>query len=503
MKTLFNQKKVAKLLFFTFVVILVIRIILLGNNVAIFPGEHCHIAHSLVSGNGYGNPFNFPTGTTAWTLPLSVFFTASVIYFTGMSVFGFVLLSIIKFVVLSLAFYYLLKLINPSDDKINNFLFYLIFLFYVYLNFTSIIRANDDTWIAASLMIFLLIFSCEYYKSNSLFAKVGLAIVSLLIPIGQPALVVPLILLLLLPFINLIRTRYFRKKSFPFIQNQHVKIRHFFLWGLAFFLLTGIWAFRNYKVFHAPVLSKSNLWFEFYMCNVIDRNGVSSGSSWVIAHPYDNSQLCREILKQGELQWLEKYKQIGLKYIKTHQDEYYRKFFNRIKNGLVFVEFRNDCIESPVLKELSDNDERELSDHTLIWDSHWLCLEMNENEFVHVINLLKIDEKQKIINAWKEGKKIYQKKMFAVTYLVGGIMMAGIPFFGLVFLSIVGYRRTLVSLIAVIYLLYLATYFFVSHEIRYQIPLFILQSAIVLLNIEYLRSKFFKDYENSIACSVL
>lgn len=484
MRNLFSQRNISLLFFATCLLIVVVRFALMHADAINFIGEENNIGASVAQCHGYSSPFKYPTGPTAWTLPLPVLLNAATTWIAGQTMIGYFIQAVIRFLMLSLACYFFLKILNPDNKITGNILFIAILSFYIYLDFPSYFYYNDDSWIATVLMAFLAITIYNLYEKNGTDNFTGILLLAIFIPLGQPSLIIPLILLIGFSFSHWLLG--FKNKGLFFIKNDQLKLKHFIVWGMAFTISIGSWTYRNYETFHTFVPSKSNLWFEFYMSNVIDKDGVASSSSWRIAHPYENQKLCEEIKQQGEIRWLSHYKIAGHEYVDQNTSAYHHKVINRAKNALVYTDMRYDFIENEYLKTLVPSDKQKLANQQMIMFSNWLCLGYGQDEFDTKINALSLSQPQLIKEVWLKDKVKYEKSKYGIRNLVSGLAKGIIPVFFMIFLIISGHQRKITVITGVIYLLFLTPYILVSHETRYQLPLIMFQAAMVYLMTDWL-----------------
>ena len=438
------------------------------------------IARSIIAGKGFANPFDVETGPTAWIPPLLVYVFIPIYKTIGDNFAGHFFIMFIQIIGISVGFYYLLKTWSITAFKKNNLIVFIIFIFLIFSYPLQIFRMINDLWLYI-LISCLEIYALTNYIKNGKSLSI-LILLSILIPLAAPIFAPGFIIVMLLLFlsdfghkINFKLLRIFPKIGKPrFIQ--------IILIGIIFGLSVSVWAIRNYRVFDKLILSKSNQWFEFYLSNVKDEDGILSESTVENYHPDRNREKFKDEIKaKNEVGWLKQYDSISHVYLKEHRADYYKKVLNRCKNTLIFTEADNNMIGTYIAINMPDSDKLKLSENFMIKDTNWVCINSNPTMIWKKISKLFPYKEHELYDNWKKCKVSYLHAKYSKRYLFTGLMMALFPLLSLIFLVVFARKidRTFVYSISIIYFVYLIPYILISHEVRYQQPLYGLQSLLI------------------------
>ncbi len=450
-----------------------------------FHGEVANIAKSIVSGNGFGNPFNYETGPTSWQPPLLPYIIASIFKLLGQTHSALMIIGLLGKVIIFFSYIYLLKAFDRFQIKYNKVLLFLtILVYFVFFNAPGSISINYGT--LAILFIAFILYYTAVFLSEGKYAFFIIA--GFLIPVLVPALALPFTVLIALFFFIWLIKKISSWSYFPF--SEKINLKPFFLIGFSFCFSVLIWTTRNYIVFKEIIPSKSNTWFEFYMSNVVDKVGILHNSTWRVAHPLENKKLCKSINELGETVWLEQYEKIGEDYKLNHKREYRKKIFNRFKNAFIFIDFSYDFISTDYLKNLNTNTKSILEEQKFILYDSYLTLYFSTNEIKSKIDSLPISakEKEELLVDWQKAKTLLSQDKKAPTRLYHGFLKATLPTISIILLLIFQFTKRLNKpeflLTAVtLYLIYFIPYVLISHEMRYQRPVLLLQVAFVYLSL--------------------
>jgi hypothetical protein len=136
----------------------------------------------------------------------------------------------------------------------------------------------------------------------------------------------------------------------------------------------------------------------------------------------------------------------------------------------------------------ADADKLKLRDNKLVCGNEWICLFYDEFQMKQTLDKIKINNKELIFIDWKSAKLEYKRKKYSIPNITRSISMSLIPLICIValfFVSII--RKNPVFIISVtLYLFYLLPYILISHQIRYQRSLFVLQVFFIYLLISIL-----------------
>jgi hypothetical protein len=249
--------------------------------------EYYHIAGALVSGRGFADPFQEPTGPTAWMAPVLSLLLAALRWAAGddkeVVIAVFVLFQDLTLIGTGLL---LLALARRTTGRIGlaTVIFVVALLYYFRLSF----QFTHDCWIILAtldLVIAGLVWVQPLGSSRGVATAWGIFG-------GLCALTSPVV-----GFVWGILTlaggwRPGRRARLAFAL-------------LAAGLTVTPWVVRNYLVFCRFIPVKSNLAFELYQAQCVPPDGVLRDSSFA-THPYCNSNEERQLYKQlGEMAYLD------------------------------------------------------------------------------------------------------------------------------------------------------------------------------------------------------
>jgi len=435
-----------------------------------FGEEIGNIAASLASGNGYGNVFGSQSGPTGWCSPLAVSYYATIFKLLGVkSHYSYWMLFLSRTLVLSIAFYLLISI--DYSSRINKYKILLFPIFLTYATFVVITRKVDDVflWIFFSA---LMILSLSWMSSDgSKPRRNWLFVLALLLPFTNLSFVVGMTMVLL--WFLFIST----KRSFPVPRQYMIFLILLMLLG------TMMWGVRNSVALDRFIPFRSNLWFEVYHANVVDEDGLSKWSNGKLYHPLVNKEARKEYNDLGEMAFLDKYKVIGIDYLKTNPNDFIRKIGNRFYDAYIFTTSQKDT-ELAEVQKFNSNDLTMLISEDLIepndvWlpGNHkvydWVCMEWNEEDFLASINSLNLIDPKPIISDWRAKQKIVKKKLVhgdSWKNYIRTILVCTIPLLAILLsLAIKELRQNKIFILTfVLYVFSIAPYLLVSFLPRYQ-----------------------------------
>ena len=449
--------------------------------------ESVNIAKSLVSNKGYANPFLYDTGDTSWILPLIPLLYAGVFAIFGPdTIITYLFLGILGKLLIAASFYFLQKAFDKYEINYNRFLLFIIFLSYF------LILTNYHTRIIYDKELFYLFTSLILYYSYDLIyhSRIrGFLILAFLIPLSLANLAIPFVSFFGVLFIFWI----LRKFLFinPIGLTPELKFKHFLFAGIVFLISVSLWTTRNYLTFNTFILSKSNSWFEFYMSNIVDKKGILYSSTWRKAHPMENEELCEKINKYGEIQWLEQFEEKGKQYLRLNRQQYLEKVKNRLVNIFLFTDYRSDFIGSEFLAQLDENEKKVLENESIIMRNRYLTINYDDDKFLSKIKSLPLKEETKsdLFSDWQKAKKQFHKDRFSPTWVFLGFTRATLPLLAMFVLIIFSIIKTFkhpvfLGILLILYISHFIPFALISHEVRYQQFVIILQIALVYLALQ-------------------
>ena len=478
-KTL-NAQKLSFIFLISLLIIQFLIVLFRPGFAFIFGAEYGRIAESIVAGNGYSSPFNGETGPTAWMLPLLVFILTSLFYLGIPKVLTFILLSAIKFSAYTFTFYFILRVFEYSKLKVNYLLFFLVFIFYVLFSPSQNFEKISDLWITVFFTALFIYAYFNFYVNEKQKGFVLLIIVFGLSPMVNPSYTLGFVFVVFSTFIYFLISKFYKNKKLlvnyqSFIDTLSTNkqlYRSFYkhlVFAFALLLSTGLWGYRNYIVFDKFIPSKSNMWFEYHLTNVVDKDGQLSLSTSFRAHPNTRKDLREEIKKEGEVNWIEKYRKSSLEYLESDFENYIGKVMHRAFNAFIFIE--NDMNVANIIHESQflTSDKQKLIDNRLILDNEWMCFFHKKDEIHKIFEQIGIEDIDLIFEDWKTAKQVYINKNYSFPNIIRSLFMSSIPLvfmIGLFFISAIRKLPSLFHFGFVIFYLYNAVYLnFTPNEI--------------------------------------
>jgi hypothetical protein len=493
-----SSLKASVILFFTLIIIQVIYVLITPDFKINFGAELGRIAESLISGKGYSNPFG-DTGPTAWHLPFLILLIAFIFKISGISTLSYIILALIKFIAFAWSFYLISRSLSINEQRWKSMLLFIIFIIYFLFSPSQNLVMVCDLWIITILV------AAFIYSINSLITSKDMkgfylmVIVFFFAPLISPPFALGFVAIIsLLAAWNIYShlksaksgniNNSFRELFIFKAFKTKLLVIGFFSLILVFCLSTSIWTFRNYIVFDKFIPSKSNMWFEFYITNIVDTDGQLSLSTSYLSHPVTSEKLINEIDKLGEISWLEEYHKKSQDYLKNNFSDYIQNIEYRLFNSFIYIENDMDMIDSEKISLFSESDRNKLTASKLIYEQGWICVFYSEDQFKTILNQIGIEEKELVYNDWLKAKSLYKQKKFSLPNLVRSSFMSVIPLFCIVFLFFIKQiRKSLLFIISnLLYFIYLIPYILISHQIRYQRPLAILQIIFLYLFIVFI-----------------
>jgi hypothetical protein len=233
------------------------------------------------------------------------------------------------------------------------------------------------------------------------------------------------------------------------------------------------------------------MWFEFYITNIVDSDGQLSLSTSYLSHPVSSLSLISEIKKEGEIRWLEHYHEKSINYLKNDLNDYLSNVKYRLFNAFIYIENDMDFIESEMISKFNESDLDILRKTKLIHENGWISVFYSEEQFKILLDQIGINEKEIIYSDWQKAKQTYQKKKYSLPNVIRSSFMSLIPLLCIIALILIKKTRKnpIIIYSIILYFLYLVPYILISHQLRYQRPLFILQVIFIYALIIFILDK--------------
>jgi hypothetical protein len=482
----------ALLLFLVLIAKITSLLILYGSDFLYDDGwYYSSIARSVMEGKGFSNPFGgVDTGPTAWIPPFFVFFIIPVFKTIGDNIAGYFTLLTMQMAGFSLAFYFLLKAWDLTKISKNNLVIYIFFLYFLFTYQGSAFRMINDTWInilSFSLALYALVRFIQLSKSYKL-----LLFLAVFIPLASPTVALAFAIILSIVFISDFGQKFRINWITLFPVPQIFRFKHILLIGFIFALSFLSWGYYNYNTLNKFILTKSNAWYEFYLANVKDDDGILSESTVEKYHPDRNREECRIPLKtKGEVLWIKDFEDQSHEYLKTHRQAYYKKILNRVFNVFVWASIDNDNMLTTVAIDFPVAEKNILQVNELIHEDHWVCLEKDSLLVKSKLYALLPEKAGLLYQDWQQSFLSWQKAKYSIRGVISGFCAALLPLLCLLFIIITFGRKekAFVLTISIVYVVYSIPYIMISHLARYQEPLLGLQSLILSITAIFILEK--------------
>jgi hypothetical protein len=279
-------------------------------------GEYFNIARALVDGRGFADPFGEATGPTAWMPPLYPALLAALLAMTrSRLVVAAIILGLThaSFTVIGVTVYSIARRYARRAPPI--LVVALLALWLTAFNIW-IFMITQDVWILALAVNGILLLLYRYYEYGE--AKIwAWTVVGGALLLLSPSLSVSW--MALLGFLAL-RDKQWRK------------------WGTILAMVVAIgapWTIRNAVVFHHFVPTKSNLFYDAYLANVIDEDGVYDRTV-LLRHPYSNALPRFEYARLGEFEFNRHYGHLTYDYLRHRASSVLKKVANRAAAATVY-----------------------------------------------------------------------------------------------------------------------------------------------------------------------
>ncbi len=410
-------------------------------------GEYYYIAKAIVEGRGFSDPFNEPTGPTAWMPPLYPFILSSLIVFFKSRLIVAIGILFLKNIVLIFTGLTVYNIAKETSNKIKPEWILFIYLIYLTTFFRWFFQMTHDVWLILLFINLLLFLSIRLLKK-----KLDLKTSIFWGLIGGGAISTSPILGFTWGLLNIFIFIIFIKKN--------IRLKRFLVFAVTICLLiNSIWTIRNYLVFKSFIPVKSNLFFDAYKSNFVKENGILDEPFFLNSHPIwanfseQKAEKNTAVLSnrvEGSAAWLsqkkefELYKNLGEKeYLKGYEKKFKQ---NIIKEPQLFIGKVFRRLLATTLVYYPYNQEYEA--RCLVWRS-----------FVHALPFCFM----LLIILFQKNKNYY----FGCTVFI--------------------------------YVSFLIPYILISYYIRYSIPLVPLQSLFVFWGLDMLFSKRIKHKQGQLS----
>ena len=449
-----------------------------------FAEEIGNVAASVANGSGFAQTFGEEGGATAWCPPLYVLYYAFIFKLFGIkTVYAYWGLYISRAIILSFAFFLLVRI--DYSKKFNRYKIILVPLFLVYALLVEITKKSDDVFLhiflsAAILFAFSKILEYKKLKPRWLFYT----------------------LCVIIPFSNISFFMGFLIVALFLFLSGHARLSKLQVTLAVSILFLGVitWGLRNSNVLDKFIPFKSNLWFELYLANVVDNDGISKWSNFRKYHPLGNPDVYQRYKQLGEITFLEEYQAKSIEYLKNETPDFLKKISNRLKEAFLFTTSQIDT-ELADIESFNSTDLEKLRDADLIKLQFWVCMELQEQVFIKKMNKLALIDAEPVITDWMTKQEIVKERVSnrqSVKDLIRTFAIGIIPFIAILLgLTIKQIRTNKIFLLnLVLYSISIGPYILVSFLPRYQFFQMTFHVVFVFLSLAYMMMAIEQKYRH-------
>ncbi len=466
-------------------------------------GEYGNIAESIVSGEGFANPFGIPSGPTAWMPPLLPYFIAGVFGVFGVKTYA-AMWALLAANCLAIAggwglFFGAFRGYLSERGRLGLQAMLTLFLgSQAYLLVTGL---TDFSWVffLSGLLTYLVARTLRegWGKTQWLWVVAGLVI-----PLSSANLTVCLAAALAVVFgVEYRRNKETRGGGMGEVLRTHG--RPIATVMMVVFLALGVWGGRNYMALGKVIPLKSNLWYEAYLAQNVSSNGVLNNGIFLVHHPFSPGEVQDAFASKGEIAFVGHFGGMGKEAIAGDFLEYLRRVMNRCANAFIYTRAGHGAVAMG--PEVSVADGERLKAEGLAGYVRengryvWLAVDWEPSVLRKRLGEIGLENADAAYRDWNKATGIWREREYAPWAVVSGITMAALP--TLAIMGILLRRRLfgIAGAVALLYLLYLAPYLVVSHYFRYQVPLFGWQAVLCFFALapqSWISRKELKDTEN-------
>jgi len=442
-----------------------------------FAEEIGNVAASVATGNGFANTFSTDSGPTAWCPPLYVVFYAGLFKIFGVkSHAAYWALYVSRAIILSLALFLLLRINYPG--KLNDYKLLLFPIFTVYGLLVVITKKCDDVFLHIFMSAFILFTFSNLLDSKERKRTWLLYGLSFIAPYTNISFFGTVVLLVLMG---------------QALKYWNLQPRQLIIVGALLISGVLVWGVRNQQALGAFIPFKSNLWFEVYLANVVDDDGISKWSNFRKYHPLGNPEVLDQYNQLGEVAFIDQYKSGSLDYLQRYPDEFVAKVGHRLKEAFWFTTSQMDT-DLAALETFNTYNLEKLRAENLIKMDLWVCLEDEPEQFMQKINSLALVNEEPILEDWMKKQRLIKTRIEgkdSLKNLLRTYLISLVPALMLLMgLLVSGIRNNKLFLLTVVcYLMSVGPYILVSFLPRYQFFQMTFQVMLVFFGLSFLLSK--------------
>lgn len=299
--------------------------------------EHYAIAKSIADGEGFSSPFILKTGPTSWMPPLHPYIlSAFILIFKDKLTLSFIMATI-KLIVYAFVVFFCISLAKKTgniDSKIIYFTFFAWSLSY----FTWFYQQTNEAWLDHLILISvysIILFHWRDPKNATRYPLAGF--ISGLAALSHPVIAAAGCLQLLI---------FFWKKKL--IKTGVINL------GVMLLVLSP-WIIRNYVVFDKFIPVKSNLFYDLYIANYENSDGILKNSENedhpYLVLPFNRPHLYTQV---DEVTFMKRYKEKLKSALKKDPWRYIKNIKNRFIAIFFDLPYYYDFVEHGFIKRLID-----------------------------------------------------------------------------------------------------------------------------------------------------
>jgi hypothetical protein len=477
----FGTSAQAKVLFFIFCLSLTIWVRKNGFDGYQFGQEIGNVSAALADGKGFSNVFDHDSGPTAWT---PMFFTSiyGLIFkiFGTKSVYSYWALFFLRSLLLAITFHLATRI--DYGTKINRYRFLLLPIFLVFGYFVVLKRGMDDVIFNIFLSMSLMYVISNLFTVGFDKTKLKLYLLALIIPLSNISFFIGLFCFVLLTQLS--------------FQLPRIPRGHALALIIVMVLSMSGWGIRNSYTLNQFIPFKSNLWFELYLSNVKDDDGILKFTNFREYHPLSNSAVKQEYKDLGEIEFMEKYRKEALDYLAKGGFDFIGKAANRAFNIFIWTQFNINNVAPVEVDRLNEKDIEKLEDKKLILNQEWICIDLTKREFESQVAALDLIAPDQVRQDWGDKKKSNRKEKLKRNNLILGFLMSLLPTLAIIVCLVMNdIRRNPMFLLTLgLFLITIGPYLIISFHTRYQLFQMSFYVIFVFLALATLLDRFVPEY---------
>ncbi len=452
--------------------------------------EYGRVAEAVLAGKGHRDVFGTASGPTAWVLPGFLYLVVLLYWMFGVKTkLALAAAVLIGYALVSLTVYFLLRLLRLTEFGVYRYWIAPIFLVSFLITTWPGPQDLHDIEFMLFLNVFTLYSLVTYVQRGSWY---NLPLLAVVLPLTNPIIALAFIVVLAGLILRelygqgeLLKPQWYRRPRV--VASAWVSG----LVAACFALSIGAWGYHNWQTMGRFIPSKSNLWYEFYQSNAYDADGILGSNTFVKHHPNENRPERQRYTEQGEISYLDRYRERSAAFLGEQRAVYLKKVRNRLIFAFLWSGGCWNAGDGHVpLTGFSAADSLSLVQAGLVDEkatstsrNRWLCLDMEADQFAAAVRPLRLEQQAALIQDWQAAKQYLLRDDFRPVGLARAVLYSLIPFVSLLLGLVVPAirRETLFGATAVLYLIYSVPYLLLAHYPRYQFPLIGLQSVLIFL----------------------